>query len=272
MIITCPQCLTKFNLEDGRVPDGGAKVRCSKCQHIFQARKEPLGQPAPSFEIPPKELSGESEERSQRKGRAGGRFPALTLLIVVLLLAGMGYGSFVIWEKSADLRKIGISLPAFKQYLGLRDETGGTISVEKLRGYYLENTKSSKIFVIEGQAVNHWKESRSLIKVKGILLDAKGGKVGEKVVYCGNILSEKDLKELDREAIEKSLSSQFGISFSNVNIPPDKFVPFMIAFIDSAPKILGDKPAPEPAGKPGEVLPEPSDFIVEVVSSQKGSK
>lgn len=272
MIIICPQCLTKFNLDDSRVPDGGAKVRCSKCQHIFQMRQKPPGQPAPSVEISPKEFRAELEERPQRKGHAGSRFPALTLLIVVLMLTGMGYGSFVIWQKSADLRKFGINLPAFKQYLGLRDETEGYISVEKLRGYYVENAKSGKIFVIEGQAVNHWKESRSFIKVKGILLDAKGGKVGEKVAYCGNILSEKDLKELDPEAIGKSLSSQFGISFSNVNIPPDKSVPFMIAFADFAPKIPGNKPSSESASKPGEVLPEPSDFIVEVVSSQKGSK
>jgi predicted Zn finger-like uncharacterized protein len=272
MIIICPQCLTKFKLDEDRVPLGGAKARCSKCQHIFQVRQEPLGQPASSVEISPKEFPEEFEERSQRKGRAGSRFPTLTLLIVLLILTGMGYGSFVIWQKSPDLRNLGINLPAFKQYLGLRDETEGYISVEKLRGYYLENAKSSKIFVIEGQAVNHWKESRSFIKVKGILLDAKGGKVGEKVAYCGNILSEKDLKELDPEAIEKSLSSQFGISFSNVNIPPDKFVPFMIAFADSAPKISGDKPSSEPASKPGESLRVPSDFIVEVVGSQKGSK
>jgi len=272
MIITCPQCLTKFNLDGGRVPEGGAKARCSKCQRIFQVRQEPSGQHAPSFKIPPKESSEKSEERSQRKGRAGSRFPALTLLIVFLMLTGMGYGTFVIWEKSADFRKVVINLPAMKEYLGLHDETEGYISVEKLRGYYLENAKSSKIFVVEGQAVNHWKESRSFIKVKGILLDAKGGKVGEKVVYCGNILSEKDLKELEREAIEKSLSSQFGISFSNVNIPPGKFVPFMIAFIGSAPKMPQDKPSPEPAGKPAEVLAEPSDFIAEVVGSQKGSK
>jgi predicted Zn finger-like uncharacterized protein len=272
MIIICPQCLTKFNLDDGRVPEGGAKVRCSKCQHIFQVRQEPLDQPAPSVEIPPKELPGELEERSQRKGSAGSRFPAFTLLIALLLLTGIGYGAFVLWEKSADLRKLTINLPAFKQYLSLRDGGEGYVSVEKLRGYYLENAKSAKVFVIEGQAVNHWKESRSFIKVKGILLDSKGGKVAEKVAYCGNILSEKDLKELDPEAIEKSLSSQFGISFSNVNIPPDKFVPFMIAFADSVPKIPADKPSPEPASKPAEVLREPSDFIVEVVSSQKGSK
>ena len=271
MIIICPQCLTKFNLNDGRIPHGEAKVRCSKCQHIFQIRLEPLAQLASSAEISPKEFPG-VEERPQRKGRARNRFPVLRLLIVLLILGGMGYGSFVIWQKYPDLRNLGLDLPAFKQYLGLRDETEGYISVEKLRGYYLENAKSGKIFVIEGQAVNHWKESRSFIKVKGALLDAKGGKVGEKAAYCGNILSEKDLKELDPEAIEKSLSSQFGISFSNVNIPPDKFVPFMIAFADSAPKMTGEKTASEPALKPGEVLREPSDFIVEVVGSQKGSK
>jgi predicted Zn finger-like uncharacterized protein len=272
MIITCPECLTKFSLDDGRVPAGGAKVRCSKCQHVFQVRKAPSRQPAPSVEIPPKEFSADFEELLQRKGPPGHRFPSLTLLIVVLILAGVGYGGFVIWQNSPDFWKAGISFSAFKHYFGLREETEGYISVEKLRGYYLEGTKFSKVFVIEGQAANHWKESRSFIKVKGILLDAKGRKVAEKVVYCGNILSEKDLKELPGETIEKSLASQFGISFSNVNIPPNKFVPFMIAFIDFLPGGPGDKPTAQPAGKPGEVLPEPSDFVVEVVSSQKGSK
>jgi len=271
MIIICPQCLTKFNLDDGRIPHGEAKVRCSKCQHIFQVQLEPPVHPASPAEIPPQEFSG-LEERPQRKMRARSRFPVLRLLIVFLVLGGMGYGSLVIWQKYPDLRNLSLDLPAFKQYLGLRDETEGYVSVEKLRGYYLENARSGKIFVIEGQAINHWKESRSFVKVKGALLDAKGGKVAEKAAYCGNILSEKDLKELDPEAIEKSLSSQFGISFSNVNIPPEKFVPFMIAFADSAPKVTGEKPSSEPAAKPGEAQREPSDFIVEVVGSQKGSK
>ena len=272
MIITCPECMTKFNLDDGRVPAGGAKVRCSKCQHVFQVQKAPSQQPTPSVEIPPKAFSGEFEEWLQRKAPPRHRFPSLTLLIVVLILAGAGYGAFVIWQKSADFWKAGISFSTFKHYLGLREETEGYISVEKLRGYYLEGTKFSRVFVVEGQAVNYWKEPRSFIKVKAILLDAKGRKVAEKVAYCGNILSEKDLKELPRETIEKSLASQFGISFSNINIPPNKFVPFMIAFIDFLPGGPGDKSPAQPAGKPGELLPEPSDFVVEVVSSQKGSK
>jgi len=272
MIITCPECLTRFHLDEDRVSDGGAKVRCSKCQHIFQVqRPAPLVEP-PSIEIPPKEFSGEFGKWLPPKGRPAHRFPFLTLVIVILVLTGVGYGALVIWEKSADLEKAGISLSALKQYVGLRDEKEGIIALEKLKGYYLENTKFNRVFVVEGQAVNHWNESRSFIKVKGTLLDAKGAKVEEKTVYCGNILSEKDLKELPKEAIEKSLSSQFGISFSNVNIPPNKFVPFMVVFTDFTSRGPGSKPAPEASGKAGEIQPEPSDYIVEVVSSQKGSK
>ncbi|MCJ7494725.1 MAG: zinc-ribbon domain-containing protein, partial [Deltaproteobacteria bacterium] len=39
MIITCPICRIKFNLDDERIPEGKAKVRCSKCQHVFQVQK-----------------------------------------------------------------------------------------------------------------------------------------------------------------------------------------------------------------------------------------
>ena len=35
MIITCASCLTKFSLDDSRIPAGGVKVRCSRCKHVF---------------------------------------------------------------------------------------------------------------------------------------------------------------------------------------------------------------------------------------------
>jgi predicted Zn finger-like uncharacterized protein len=35
MIVTCASCLTKFKLDDSRIPPEGAKVRCSRCQHVF---------------------------------------------------------------------------------------------------------------------------------------------------------------------------------------------------------------------------------------------
>jgi predicted Zn finger-like uncharacterized protein len=35
MIITCASCLTKFHLDDSRIPSKGIKVRCSRCKHLF---------------------------------------------------------------------------------------------------------------------------------------------------------------------------------------------------------------------------------------------
>lgn len=35
MIVTCASCLTKFHLDDARIPPRGAKVRCSRCKHVF---------------------------------------------------------------------------------------------------------------------------------------------------------------------------------------------------------------------------------------------
>jgi predicted Zn finger-like uncharacterized protein len=52
MIITCASCLTKFNLDDSRIPAAGAKVRCSRCRHVFYVSPpaEPKGEVIQDFE------------------------------------------------------------------------------------------------------------------------------------------------------------------------------------------------------------------------------
>ncbi|MBW1684922.1 MAG: zinc-ribbon domain-containing protein [Deltaproteobacteria bacterium] len=35
MIITCEQCQTQFQLDESRIPEHGARVRCSRCEHAF---------------------------------------------------------------------------------------------------------------------------------------------------------------------------------------------------------------------------------------------
>jgi predicted Zn finger-like uncharacterized protein len=48
MIVTCASCLTKFTLDESKIPAKGAKVRCSKCQHVFfivppaESQEEPV--------------------------------------------------------------------------------------------------------------------------------------------------------------------------------------------------------------------------------------
>ena len=289
MIITCPVCLTKFRLEEERIPEVGAKARCSKCRHVFEVQKPAppeesffsRGEPSLDFEEPEAYKEPSSMRSFPRK------WAILALLLVVAagliffggrnIAGSKGSKSFsavgqYLSDKTAALKKVSLSLPVLKKYFGMGAQAEGFISLEKVKGYYLENTNLNKVFVVEGDAINQWKESRSFIKVKAVLLDSKGNKVQEQEAYCGNILSEKDLREMSRGAIEKSLSSQFGVSFSNVNILPSKSVPFMIVFQDLPFEGSQTKPAQVPGGKPGEAPPILSDFTVEVTGSQKGSK
>ena len=40
MIVQCDECNAKFKLDDSKIKEGGVKVRCSKCKHIFVVEKE----------------------------------------------------------------------------------------------------------------------------------------------------------------------------------------------------------------------------------------
>ncbi|MFN0062142.1 MAG: tetratricopeptide repeat protein [Myxococcaceae bacterium] len=39
MRVTCPTCKTQYNVDDQRIPPGGAKLKCAKCQGMFQVSR-----------------------------------------------------------------------------------------------------------------------------------------------------------------------------------------------------------------------------------------
>jgi len=82
MIVTCPNCQTRYNLPDDKVPAGGAKVKCSKCAHVFKADPPPA---TPEEEVEtlleeetPAPESGADEEFNETfdEVAAGGDTPA----------------------------------------------------------------------------------------------------------------------------------------------------------------------------------------------------
>lgn len=262
MIITCPACLTKFNLAEEKIPEGGAKARCSKCHHIFFISRssswKPGSPPGEAAEaLPGVSVKPEKKVEGVPAPRARVVQISLKIVLAALILGGATYGLWQISEREWVKERGRYYYAAFKSFLGFKKNAQGFIALEKIRGYYLENKFLNRIFVVEGEAVNRWNEPRSFIKVKGTLLDARGEKIEERSSYCGNILLEEDLKKFPPEAIEKSLGAQFGETFSNVNIPPGKAVPFMIVFMDFSKVQRPEKKV--------------TDFQVEVVSSQRGT-
>lgn len=64
MIVTCPNCQTRYNLPDDKVPPGGAMVKCSKCAHVFRAELPPA--------TPEEEVENLFDEQSQAPDTGAG--------------------------------------------------------------------------------------------------------------------------------------------------------------------------------------------------------
>ena len=41
MIVECNHCHTKYNIDEGKIPSVGVKVRCKKCSNVIYTRKSP---------------------------------------------------------------------------------------------------------------------------------------------------------------------------------------------------------------------------------------
>ena len=137
------------------------------------------------------------------------------------------------------------------------DQTGETIdpgasrlSFKGVTGSFVQSTKAGQLFVIKGMVSNEYSKSRSFILVKGTILDDKGKVVKGKMAYAGNTIAEKQIKGMTLEQINGELKKRPGKGNINVNVGPNRAIPFMI--------ILGN-------------LPENlSEFTVEAVSSSPG--
>ncbi|MBM4306504.1 MAG: DUF3426 domain-containing protein [Deltaproteobacteria bacterium] len=67
MIVTCASCLTKYQLDDARISEKGAKVRCSRCKHVFYVvpppeTKEEVAENFESFAKFHEELIGKDQK------------------------------------------------------------------------------------------------------------------------------------------------------------------------------------------------------------------
>lgn len=173
-------------------------------------------------------------------------------LLFLLLLAGGAAGGYFAWKK--DLLGSLMPLERFQALMRSQPEAteSGQIRTLGLNGGFLQNRRAGRLFVIQGEAVNEYRESRSAIAVKGVLFDAKGAPLLQQTVFCGNPIDAGELETLPFDRIAERMNNQFGDSLSNLNVPAGKAVPFTIVFRN---------------------LPEGlSEFSVEVIDSKPASR
>lgn len=151
----------------------------------------------------------------------------LVALLILVLLGGGSYGTYVL------LDYLNIQIPYVSDYFKPKvSDVKGNLKIDTLdiNSKFILNVKAGKLFVITGRVKNGYSDDRSFISVTGKLF-TKGKKVVKtQTVFCGNVLSDIELSNMDFDTITKRLSNRLGDNKSNFQVKPGKELPFMIVF------------------------------------------
>ncbi len=188
-----------------------------------ETREPSRAEPSP-YEVVPRKII----QKKKKKAFAG----KLLLLILVLLLVVAAGGAFLAFTEKGNEILLSYA-PQIRSIFGIKEAVKGPkFKITNLIGYYEDNKKAGKIFVIKGEIINLTKTAKSGLMVKGELLDKKGELIAEKTVYAGNPLTSEKLKTASRFEIDNALNNKLGKNLSNIDVQPGSSVPFMIVFFD----------------------------------------
>ena len=68
-----------------------------------------------------------------------------------------------------------------------------------------------------------------------MISDASDAVLGERIVFCGNLLTDAELSTLAEAEIQRELSRPQGSDVSNERIAPNGEIPFMMSSVRSRP-------------------------------------
>jgi len=205
-------------------------------------RKETLGGSVASEEEEmEKEAPDEEEEATEGKtgrNRWGRMFLKMIVLVVYLVIvAGTVY--LYLFPEARTQALLWVSpwvkgMPVLENLIGAEMKSDEVVSmpvrIEDIRQRSVANLLMGNLRIIEGVAVNQAPYPLARIRVRLIIADAYDVVLGEKIAYCGNLLTDAELGAMAETEIQKELSIPQGSDVSNEQIAPNGEIPFMIVF------------------------------------------
>jgi hypothetical protein len=104
------------------------------------------------------------------------------------------------------------------------------VRIKDVRQRSVANLLTGNLRVIEGVAINQALYPLARIRVRLVIADAYDVVLGEKIVSCGNLLTDAELGAMAEAEIQRELSIPQGSDVSNERIAPNGEIPFMIVF------------------------------------------
>jgi len=151
---------------------------------------------------------------------------SLVFLLIIVILGGVGYGTYYLLDKN------GIEIPFLSDYLKPKVNDPGNLKLTTydINSKFIDNTNVGKLFVVSGKVKNGYSENRGMITMSGKLFSTGKVVVNQEKVYCGNIMSDLELANLEWDKIKSRLSNRLGDNRSNVKVAPGQSIPFMVVF------------------------------------------
>jgi hypothetical protein len=149
----------------------------------------------------------------------------LALAISILLLAG---GTFHFVNGNSSRKSSDSVIPARARSI----PENSVFNVGNLKGYLNRKRSGETFYVVKGYVTNIGKALSSGIRIQATLLGKDNEALAEKTVFAGNPLDEALIPHMDREGIERFMSTRLGEGDPNMEIAPGKVLPFMVVFFD----------------------------------------
>jgi len=159
------------------------------------------------------ETQDEDEERDfQGRRTSQPRMGLIIAALVIVLGGGLIYFSGVIDRLTHML------MPASEAKI---------VEIESIKGFYEENRNFGKLFVIDARVKNITDSPQEIKAATGIIYDDSGKKIAERSVSPGRIVSIDDVRNLQKEDLDRAFRDPSGGV-----IPPKGSVPVMVLFVE----------------------------------------
>ncbi|MDY0221177.1 MAG: DUF3426 domain-containing protein [Desulfobacterium sp.] len=160
---------------------------------------------------------------------------SITIILLLAILTLVAYSACIFYGVKIPYIST-VKVPYLSNFLAPEPPAPEPVNLapdkQSVNGRFVTNTTAGTLFVITGKVTNTSNVTLSKIKVKGTLITRDKVKAKTKIVPCGNLIPEDQLKNGEMSQINLLLAGETGNNSSNDNIQPGQSIPFMIVFSD----------------------------------------
>lgn len=229
IVVKCEKCSSRYTLDPDLIKGETAKVRCSRCSHVFAVRKpvdavEPddiMDFEEPDLGAPPERPAPTREPRAKRRS-------PLAYVLLFVVAAGAVFGAMYYLKGRT---------PGFKPSPG--DKGIDLLNLLGMKSYFVTNRDAGTLFVVSGKLRNEYPVARRRVRLRLRIYTEDSKVATEKVFFAGGSLTREEAGKLKLGQIKKR-TEKAGAGPQGV-VLPSRVIPFAVV-VDSLPKLskLGD--------------------------------